>query len=42
MSLKGYLIFILFLHFNIVKPYKEIKAGELIYFSNPFLHFYNK
>jgi len=35
-------MFILLLYFNVVKSYKEIKAGELIYFNNPFLYFYNK
>jgi len=33
---------ILFFHFNVIKSYREIKAKELIYFSNLFLHFYNK
>jgi len=41
-SLKSCLIFIFFLYSNVVKPYREIKTGELIYFNNPFLHFYNK
>jgi len=41
-SLKSCFIFVLFLHFNVVKPYREIKARELIYSNNPFLHFYNK
>jgi len=41
-SLKGRFILILFLHFNVVKSYREIKVRELIYLSNPFLHFYNK
>ena len=41
-SLKGCFMLILFLYFNIVKSYKEIKAGELIYFSNLFLYFCNK
>jgi len=35
-------MFILFFYFNIIKPYREIKARDLIYFNNPFLHFYNK
>ena len=41
-GLKGYLILILFLYFNIVKPYREVKAGKPVYLSNPFLHLYNK
>jgi len=41
-NLKGYLIFILFLYSNIVKSYREIKAKELIYLNNLFLHLYNK
>jgi len=41
-SLESCLILILFLYSDVVKPYKEVKAGELIYFNNPFLHFRNK
>jgi len=33
---------ILFLHFNVIKSYKEIKVKELIYLNNLFLHFCNK
>jgi len=35
-------MFILLPYFNVVKPYREVKAGELIYFNNPFLYFRNK
>jgi len=35
-------MFILFFYSNVIKPYKEVKAGELIYFNNLFLHLYNK
>jgi len=35
-------MFILFLHSNIVKPYREIEVRELIYLNNPLLHFRNK
>jgi len=42
MSLKGYLILILFLYFNVVISYNEVKARELMYFNNLFLHFCNK
>jgi len=41
-SLKNYLILILFLYFNVIKSYKEVKTRELIYFNNLFLHFHNK
>jgi len=41
-SLKGCLILILFLHFNVVKSYREIKAREPVYLNNPFSHFRNK
>jgi len=41
-SLKSCFIFIFFLHFNVIKPYREIEARELVYFSNPFLYFCNK
>jgi len=41
-SLKNYLILILFLHFNVIKPYRKIEIKELIYFYNPFLYFHNK
>ena len=41
-SPKSYLILILFLHSNVIKPYKEIKAKEPVRFNNLFLHFYNK
>jgi len=41
-SLKSRFILILFPHSNIVKPYKEIKARELIYFNNLLLYLYNK
>jgi len=33
---------VFFLYFNVVKSYGEIKARELIYPNNPFLHFRNK
>jgi len=42
MSLKSRFILILLLYSNVVKSYGEIKAGELIYLNNPFLHFCNK
>jgi len=35
-------MFILFFYFNIIESYREIKAGELIYFSNSLLYFCNK
>ena len=41
-SLESCLILILFLHSNIGKSYKEVKAGELFYFNNPFLYLNNK
>jgi len=41
-NLKSCLIFILFLHSNVAKSYREIKAREPVYFNNLFLHFYNK
>ena len=41
-SLKSRFILILFPHSNIVKPYKEVKARELVYLSNPLLHLRNK
>ena len=41
-SLKGCFILILFFHSNIVKSYKEVKTGELVYLNNLFLHFCNK
>jgi len=41
-SLKSRFMLILFLYSNVVKPYREIKARELIYLSNPFSYFYNK
>jgi len=42
MSLEGRFILILFLYFNVVKPYREIKAGELIYLNNLFSYLCNK
>ena len=39
---KGYLILVLFLHFNVVKSYREIEARELVYLNNPFSYLYNK
>jgi len=41
-SLKSRFVFILLLHSNVIKSYREIKARELIYFSNLFLYFCNK
>jgi len=41
-SLKGHLMFILFLYSNVVESYREIEVRELIYFSNPFSHLRNK
>ena len=41
-SLKSCFILILFFHFNVVKSYREVKAKELIYFSNLFLYLCNK
>ena len=41
-SLKGCFMFILFLYFNMVKSYREVKTGELVYFNNLFSHFCNK
>ena len=41
-SLKGRFILILLLYSDMVKPYREIKAGELVYLNNPFSHFRNK
>jgi len=41
-SLESRFIFILFLYSNIVKSYREVKTGELIYLNNLLLHFYNK
>jgi len=33
---------ILFLHFNVIKSYKEVKIKKLVYPSNLFSHLYNK
>jgi len=41
-SLKSRFILVLFLYSNMVKSYREIKAGELVYLNNLFLHFFNK
>jgi len=41
-NLKGRFIFILFFHFNVVKPYKEVKIKELVYLNNLFSHFHYK
>ena len=41
-NLKSRLILILLFYSNVVKYYREIKARELVYLSNPLLHFYNK
>ena len=41
-SLESCLMLILFFYSNVVKSYREIKAKELVYFSNLFLHLYNK
>jgi len=41
-SLESCFILVLFLYFNVIKSYREIKTKELIYFNNPFLHFHNK
>jgi len=41
-SLKGCLILILFLYFNVIKPYREIEVRELIYFNNLLLYLCNK
>jgi len=41
-SLKSCFMLILFLYFNVVKSYKEVKAREPVYFNNLFSYFYNK
>jgi len=41
-GLEGCLIFILFFYSDVVKSYREVKTGKLIYFSNLFLYFSNK
>jgi len=41
-SLKSRLMFVSFLHSDVVKSYKEIEVRELVYLSNPFSYFYNK
>jgi len=33
---------IFFLYSDIVESYREVKIGELVYFSNLLLYFYNK
>jgi len=42
MSLKSRFVLVLFLYFNVVKSYREVEVGELIYFSNPFSYLCNK
>ena len=41
-SLESCFILILFYYFNVIKSYRKIKINKLIYFSNLFLHLYNK